>query len=133
MERVCNKLIFDGLSIIFGLIPHLTASVKGKTRNIKSNLGGVHVELKNYMEDLVFQRLDHLIGADSKVCKCEKCRYDVAALALNFLPPRYVVTDKGETYARVKSLEQQFNVDIITAITHAIKIVSSQPHHDNAE
>lgn len=91
------------------------------------------MELKNYMEDLVFQRLDHLIGADSKVCKCEKCRYDVAALALNFLPPRYGVTDKGETYARVKSLEQQFNVDIITAITHAIKIVSSQPHHDNAE
>ncbi len=91
------------------------------------------MELKNYMEDLVFQRLDRVISTNPKVCKCEKCRYDIAALALNFLPPRYIVTDKGETYARAKSLEQQFNVDIITAITHAIKIVNSQPHHGETE
>lgn len=87
------------------------------------------MELKNFMEDLVFQHLDRIIASDPRVCNCEKCRYDVAALALNFLPPRYVVTYKGETYTKVKALEQQFTIDIITAITHALKIVTSEPHH----
>lgn len=88
------------------------------------------MHIKNYMENLVWDHLDQII-ANSNACNCEKCRYDIAALALNFLPPRYVVTDKGETYTRVKALEQQFNVDVITAISHAIQIVHSRPHHED--
>ncbi|HWR43646.1 late competence development ComFB family protein [Sporomusa sp.] len=88
------------------------------------------MQLKNFMEDLVWQRLDEVLAGHRNVCKCEKCRYDVVALALNFLPPRYVVTSQGETFTRVKSLEQQFNVDILTAISHAVQIVSSRPHHE---
>jgi competence protein ComFB len=88
------------------------------------------VELKNYMEDIVWQSLDTVLTNQEDMCKCKKCRYDIMALALNFLPPRYVVTEAGETFTRVKSLEQQFSVDIITAITNAIIIVSSKPRHD---
>lgn len=83
------------------------------------------------MEDLVWQRLDEVMARHKNCCTCENCRYDVAALALNFLPPRYIVTSKGETYTRVRALEQQFNVDIVTAISHAIQIVSSKPHHED--
>lgn len=88
------------------------------------------MQIKNFMEDLVWSHLDTVMTKHRVACSCEKCRYDIAALALNFLPPRYIVTDKGETYTKVKSLEQQFTIDIITAISHAIKIVASQPHHD---
>lgn len=88
------------------------------------------MQLKNYMEDLVWQRLNEVIEANPNICNCENCQYDIAALALNFLPPRYIVTDRGETYTRVKALEQQFNIDILTAITHALQIVKNQPHHD---
>lgn len=88
------------------------------------------MELKNCMEDLVMQRLDNVINANVKVCKCQKCRYDIAALALNFLPTRYVVTSMGETYSKLKSLDQQFHVDIVSAITQAIIIVLNNPHHD---
>ncbi|VBB06872.1 late competence development protein comfb [Lucifera butyrica] len=88
------------------------------------------MELKNYMEQMVWNNLDEVLDAYPKACKCEKCRYDIVALALNFLPPRYVVTDKGGTYTRIKALEQQFNVDIITALSNAIKIVNSEPHHE---
>ncbi|QDR80328.1 late competence development ComFB family protein [Sporomusa termitida] len=88
------------------------------------------MQIRNFMEDLVWQRLDEVLTRHPKACGCEKCRYDIAALALNFLPPRYVVTDQGETYTRIKGLEQQFNVDIITALSHAIQIVCQQPHHD---
>lgn len=87
------------------------------------------MEVKNYMESIVWDNLDSVLNAHPKACKCEKCRYDIAALALNFLPPRYVVTDKGQTYAKIKTLEQQFTIDIVTAITNAIKIVNATPHH----
>lgn len=91
------------------------------------------MQVKNYMEDLVFERLNEVLEKYKNICTCEKCRYDIAALALNFLPPRYFVTSQGETYARTKSLEQQFNIDILTAISHAVKIVTSHPHHDGKE
>lgn len=92
------------------------------------------MEVKNYMESLVWQQVDEIITAHNGICKCEKCRYDIVALALNFLPPRYVATEKGQTYTRIKALEQQFNIDILTAISNAIKIVNSQPHHtDNSQ
>jgi len=87
------------------------------------------VELKNYMEILMWQQLDDVLASHQGVCRCEKCRYDIAALTMNFLPPRYVVTDKGQMFTKIKALEQQFTIDIITAITHAAKIVGSTPHH----
>ena len=88
------------------------------------------MQLKNFMEDLVWQQMDQVINSNKHVCSCEKCRFDIAALALNFLPPRYFATTQGETFTRIKSLEQQFNIDIVTAISHAVQIVSSRPHHD---
>lgn len=87
------------------------------------------VELKNYMEELVWDHLDRVLDQYPAVCRCEKCRYDMAALALNNLPPRYVVTDKGKTYTKVKTLEQQFETDIITAITQAVEKVAHAMRH----
>ena len=87
------------------------------------------MEVKNYMEILMWQQLDDVLESHPGICTCEKCRYDIAALTMNFLPPRYVVTDKGQMYTKIKALEQQFKIDIITAITHAVKIVSGTPHH----
>lgn len=88
------------------------------------------MQLRNYMEDLVWQRLDEVLESNPRFCKCEHCRYDVASIALNSLPPKYVVTDQGEAYAKVKSLEQQFTVDVIAAIVKGIQIVSAKPNHD---
>lgn len=88
------------------------------------------MELKNCMEDIVWQSLDEMLSTREDICKCKKCRYDIMALALNFLPPRYVVTDAGETFAKVDSLEQQFSVDVLTAITNAMIIVGTRPRHD---
>lgn len=87
------------------------------------------MQLKNYMEDLVMHQLDRIIARHEGICSCDKCKFDIAALALNYLPPRYIVTEKGETYTRIKSLEQQFNVDIMSAITLAISIVRGRPKH----
>ncbi|BBB93316.1 MAG TPA: late competence development ComFB family protein [Methylomusa anaerophila] len=88
------------------------------------------MKLKNYMEDLVWQYFDEVASRHKNICTCENCRLDIVALALNFLPPRYIVTSKGETYTKVNALEQQFRIDIITALSHAIQIVSNKPHHE---
>lgn len=84
--------------------------------------------LKNYMEEIVFNQID-LILTDINVCKCQKCKLDIAALALNSLPPQYIVTSKGELYSRLKLLEQQFEVDVITAVTRAAVLVKRDPRH----
>ncbi|EIW18282.1 MULTISPECIES: late competence development ComFB family protein [Pelosinus] len=87
------------------------------------------MELKNYMEKLVMEKLDIVIKANRTTCNCERCRYDIAALALNSLPTRYVATSSGATYSKIDSLDQQFHVDIVSAITQAITIVKKTPHH----
>ncbi|MBP2635084.1 MAG: Late competence development protein ComFB [Firmicutes bacterium] len=91
------------------------------------------MQLKNYMEDLVWQRLDEVLINDPETCNCEKCRYDIVSLALNSLPPRYIVTPAGEAYTKTKALESQFNIDIITAITKAFQVVQNNPRHDSKQ
>jgi len=91
------------------------------------------LELKNYMEELVLQQMDGVMNANHDVCGCPHCRHDIAAMALTILPARYVVNLKGETYTRIKALEQQFTVNIITALTESIEIVKKHPHHEEID
>ncbi|AAM24495.1 MAG: Late competence development protein ComFB [Caldanaerobacter subterraneus] len=86
------------------------------------------MQLKNYMEDAVEQMMDRVLK-DIDVCKCERCRMDIKALALNNLPPKYVVTEEGELYVKTNELVRQFEVDIIKAITMAAMKVKENPRH----
>ena len=85
--------------------------------------------LQNLMEETVFTTIDELMTGKN-VCTCEQCRLDIAALALNNLPPRYVVTAKGACYARADLLGIQKYVDVIGAVTQAIKLVQEHPRHN---
>ena len=79
----------------------------------------------NLMEHLVADKLD---GAFKKFncCKCDKCRKDVAALALNKLPPKYVVTESERIAGLVKEMSGQ---EVSTAIVQAILAVRAHPRH----
>ncbi|QSQ09395.1 hypothetical protein H0A61_01758 [Koleobacter methoxysyntrophicus] len=90
------------------------------------------MELKNYMEDLVLMKIDEVLK-DQKVCRCERCRMDIAAIALNNLPPKYYVTRRGEVYSRATSFNVQFEADVVAAILKAVKQVSGRPHHDRID
>jgi competence protein ComFB len=87
------------------------------------------MEIKNYMEDLVWQKLDGILVERPHICHCDHCRHDIAALALNALPPKYIVTRKGETFTRIRLMEVQFSTDIVTAIIQAIEVVGTKPNH----
>ena len=89
-------------------------------------------KLRNRMEEFVFNKTDEILKL-MNICKCEKCRLDIVALTLNELPSKYVVTEQGELYARVRELEQQFDVDVETAIIKAAVFVGKNPRHNVTE
>jgi competence protein ComFB len=87
-------------------------------------------QMKNYMEEIVLSAMQDILR-DIKVCTCERCRYDIAAKALNDLPPQYIVTQKGVIYSKINNLKSQFEVDVISAITKAAILVKRNPNHDS--
>jgi len=90
--------------------------------------GVINMELKNYMEEMVLNYMEDVLK-DFEMCKCDTCRLDIAAKALNELPPQYFVTKKGEVYSKIKNLKLQFEADVVTAITKAAELVKNKPRH----
>lgn len=86
-------------------------------------------QIKNYMEEIVFNEMRDVLK-EINMCTCEKCLLDIAAIALNELPCKYVVTEKGELYSKINSLSQQFEVDVMSAIIKAAVLVKRNPRHD---
>ncbi len=85
---------------------------------------------KNYMEEVVDATLEEILAHRDDVCKCDRCKMDIKALALNHLPPKYVVTDVGYVYTKVNELEAQFKADVTVAVTNALKKVRANPRHE---
>lgn len=83
------------------------------------------MQLVNVMETLV-KELVREMAANGKMCTCTRCRLDVSAIALNNLPPVYVVTTEGES---TKSSMAQYRVDALRMVTRAIEVVRKLPHH----
>ena len=86
-------------------------------------------ELRNYMEVCISDTLDDVMKR-TEICRCENCRFDIMAIALNSLPPKYVVTHKGQIYTKLSMLHQQVDADVIREIIKAVQIVKKNPRHD---
>lgn len=83
---------------------------------------------KNITELLVAAKLEDMLKK-SDCCKCDRCRDDIMAYALNRLPPKYISTEEGELYAKVATLSKEYDFDITKEIAIAIGIVSKHPRH----
>ena len=83
---------------------------------------------ENMMETIVEEELD-AIGPELGCCLCEQCRSDIAALALNHLPPQYVVTKAGGAIRKADTMRIQHMTDVRTALIQAAQMVKSQPRH----
>ncbi|HOO32316.1 MAG TPA: late competence development ComFB family protein [Thermotogota bacterium] len=94
----------------------------------ENQINKIHFE--NFTEVLVDEVIDDLFAVPTLgVCKCERCRYDIKALALNRLPPKYVVTQKGEIYAKLDIFRNQMRVDVLKSVIEAIEMVKKNPSH----
>ncbi len=87
------------------------------------------MKVKNYMEDVVDYLLPQVLKGLPEICNCQQCISDIKALALNSLKPKYVATPEGEVYTKVNELSIQFEADVVSAITAAIKKVNASPRH----
>ncbi|KPU43631.1 late competence development protein ComFB [Oxobacter pfennigii] len=91
-------------------------------------LDNEQLEIKNHMETVVTQMFENMLKR-LDICKCEMCRKDIIAYALNHLPPRYAVTQKGELYYRLAEFTQQFEIDVQVILAEAVQVISQNPRH----
>ncbi|MFA4888828.1 MAG: late competence development ComFB family protein [Candidatus Omnitrophota bacterium] len=84
---------------------------------------------KNYMEDAAVEELTTLLEQSDDICKCEMCREDMVAYALNRLPAKYVATELGNVYTNLNQLKAQSRADIIVQLMEAAKVVKEKPRH----
>ena len=87
------------------------------------------VALTNRMEHFVQLGLDFMLQQNPEMCGCDRCRLDIAALALNSLPPRYVVTTLGEVVTNLDLDSSQWKADVMIAIMRAFDLVRKKPRH----
>jgi competence protein ComFB len=87
--------------------------------------------LVNEAERLVLDELERQLQEDSEgtICKCEECVLDMAAYALNNVPPAYRASLKGKLYAQ--SMDRSVYADTVKkAVEKAVSVVSKNPGHD---
>ena len=87
------------------------------------------LKVYNYMEAIIADELEKLPASKEILCKCQKCKLDITAWALNRLPPKYIVSEKGRIYTRLGEQNTQFRVDVTRELTKAILYVSKNPRH----
>lgn len=84
--------------------------------------------LRNLTEDIVVEELDSMIDI-LDVCKCDRCRLDIASYALNRLPAKYVCTTQGELMSKLSIIDSDFKIRVATEITKGAEIVKRNPRH----
>ena len=89
--------------------------------------------LKNYMEDIILNKMPVVLKTMEGICECERCHMDRLAYVLNNSTPKYVVTQKGKLYAKLNALEGQFDVDLVRIITDAAVRVDQSPRHEDSD
>ena len=86
--------------------------------------------LKNFSETEVSILLEEILLKYDSICKCEKCKLDIKALALNSLSTKYIVSEQGEMYTKaLNEINKQEQINVVMAITKAIEKVSTNPKH----
>ncbi len=84
--------------------------------------------LYNIARRLVEENVDKYIKA-FEVCTCRRCRNDIIALSLNYIPPKYVVMHPAELVLRSDMYGIRHHGEITAQIMRACKQVKEHPNH----
>jgi len=83
------------------------------------------VVIYSISERLVLKAVDEVVGRFN-TCRCDRCRRDIVAYALNHLPPLYIVAD----LSHVEKVELEYDKKrIFDALVKAVLKVRSSPRH----
>jgi len=93
--------------------------------------GGAFDTLENLQEDLVIDSMQEILEYEEfngKICTCDICLVDIAAIALNALPPRYVANRYNKFPLTLE--EENMTLHMVSEIVlDAIRKVGMAPHH----
>lgn len=81
--------------------------------------------LINTMETVVMEKLDTVLNRFN-CCKCDRCKKDIVALALNKLPPKYMVLAENQPLPIIGTQE---NAQVVSAIIQAVLTVRNHARH----
>lgn len=84
--------------------------------------------LINIAEQLVMEKI-HEVMERMNVCMCPICSNDIAALALNCLPQKYITTVAGKQFVQIEIYKKQYETDVLAAITKACVRVKAGARH----
>ena len=104
-----------------------------KSNRLKIDKSSLKNKLENHTEDFVLDKLEEVLNNDEQfndICTCHNCLLDMASYTLNRIPAKYISSPQGSLHAKLIEFEQQVNVDIISVLTRAIKIISKNPRHN---
>jgi len=86
---------------------------------------GVYVATVNAMEEYVLRHVDAVMKR-FRLCKCDKCRRDVVAYALNNLAPVYVDATSESVINAMNDIPQS---TVLNMLVKAALYVRSNPNH----
>ncbi len=89
--------------------------------------------LENLMEEEVMKMIKELVDSgvtfeEGELCTCHDCLVDIAAIALNMLPPQYVA-DKYYKFPDSPDKEERRKEAVRKAVLYAMRKVIRNPHH----
>lgn len=85
------------------------------------------VILYNVTEKLVLSKLDATLKK-MNCCRCDRCKEDIVAIALNNLKPRYIVATKDDINQKIHEL-QEIGSEVTTEVIKAVLTVRKNPRH----
>lgn len=80
--------------------------------------------LINVAELAVKERIEEAMDK-FKCCQCDHCVKDVLALAVNNLPPKYIVRNELDQALEIR----RYDADVISALVNAVIKVKQNPRH----
>ena len=80
--------------------------------------------LVNLAELAVKERLNEALNR-FKCCECDRCIKDIMAIAVNALPPKYVVRSEQDIAVELRKYEG----DVVGALVNAVLKVKNNPRH----
>ncbi|MFA9381451.1 MAG: late competence development ComFB family protein [Acetanaerobacterium sp.] len=87
------------------------------------------LQVKNIMEEVVWQKIESILSHVDNCCRCTKCKNDIMAITLNNVPSKYVASKQGEMYSKITACDLQNDTRLSAIITSAILYVKDHPRH----
>ncbi len=82
----------------------------------------------NVLEEIVKDRAEEFLKKLG-ICTCPRCIADTTALALNNLPPKYIVANKEHIFPLLNFYSNHYSVSVTAQLTKACITVGNFPHH----